>query len=377
MSYKILYIQTHLLCLLFLGLLFLLNLKHWRPRYINSLSCIYLLTAFSSVLDVAWVLLDGTNQFRALYHLVNIVYLSVFEFIGFIWLDHCSQVFPFRLWRNKKQRFLYALPALVITALIATSPFTKLIYGIDEAGNYYRSRFFFIQPMAYLYLFASTTLSLKAAFKSRHTTEKKKFYSMACFPLPSLFLGILQVFAPPGTLPTMQFSILFALLVVFIVFLENNVTQDSLTGLSNRYALDRALNVKMSNCKRSKNTDLFVLFGDLDKFKVINDTYGHMEGDRALKLAADTLKDLFHGTSTILARMGGDEFAIILETDSLDEAKTVMHRIRTALAVASTREPYSLDMSLGLARYSGQRTAAEFLKEADHALYNAKRNRVK
>ena len=377
MSYKILYIQTHLLCLLFLGLLFLLNLKHWRPRYINSLSCIYLLTAFSSVLDVAWVLLDGTNQFRALYHLVNIVYLSVFEFIGFIWLDYCSQVFPFRLWRNKKQRFLYALPALVITALIATSPFTKLIYGIDEAGNYYRSRFFFIQPMAYLYLFASTTLSLKAAFKSRHTTEKKKFYSMACFPLPSLFLGILQVFAPPGTLPTMQFSILFALLVVFIVFLENNVTQDSLTGLSNRYALDRALNVKMSNCKRSKNTDLFVLFGDLDKFKVINDTYGHMEGDRALKLAADTLKDLFHGTSTILARMGGDEFAIILETDSLDEAKTVMHRIRTALAVASTREPYSLDMSLGLARYSGQRTAAEFLKEADHALYNAKRNRVK
>ena len=79
MSYKILYIQTHLLCLLFLGLLFLLNLKHWRPRYINSLSCIYLLTAFSSVLDVAWVLLDGTNQFRALYHLVNIVYLSVFD----------------------------------------------------------------------------------------------------------------------------------------------------------------------------------------------------------------------------------------------------------------------------------------------------------
>lgn len=377
MSYKVLYIESHVLCLLLLGVLFFLNLKHWRPRYLNSLSGIYLLTALSSILDIAWVLLDGTDCCRTLFHIVNIVYLSGFEFIGFIWWDHCSAAFPFRMWRNNRQRFAYMLPAVIFTLLIASSPFTGLIYGIDGAGVYFRSSYFFIQPLGYGYLFASTLLCIRAAVHSKHTIEKKKFFSMAFFPLPSLFLGMLQIISPPGSLPTIQWSILIALLIVFIAFLENNVTQDSLTGLSNRYALDRALNVKMSNCKRNKNTDLFVLFGDLDKFKDINDTYGHMEGDRALKLAADTLKDLFHGTPTILARMGGDEFAVILETGSPEEAEATIQRIHAALAASSSREPYSLDMSLGMARYSGQRTAAEFLKEADHALYSVKRNRVK
>jgi len=119
LSHTVIYIESHIISILFLGVMFLLRLKHWRPRYLNSLSAIYLITMFSSAMDIIWVLMDGTNQHRWLYHLVNIAYLSCFEFTGFAWLNYCAQSFPFRLWQNKRQKFWYLLPALVITLLIA------------------------------------------------------------------------------------------------------------------------------------------------------------------------------------------------------------------------------------------------------------------
>ena len=182
---------------------------------------------------------------------------------------------------------------------------------------------------------------------------------------------------PPGILPTTQFSIVLSLLMQFIFFLESNVTQDCLTGLSNRYVLDRALNTRMNGSRRGRTSGLYVVMGDLDRFKDINDTYGHMEGDRALKLAAQTLKDIFHGSSAVLARMGGDEFAIILEADSPTQVRQVMAQITRELERAGENEPYNLSMSLGMARYTGQKTAIEFLKEADRALYRVKRARAR
>lgn len=375
MSHTVIYIESHIMCILFLGIMFLLRLKHWRPRYLNSLSAIYLITMFSSAMDIIWILMDGTNRHRWLYHLVNIAYLSCFEFTGFSWLNYCAQSFPFRLWQNKRQKFWYLLPALLITLLIALSPLmNNWVYGINAAGVYFRGPGFIIQPMGYLYMLAASCLSIKARMMATHTSEKKQFLAMALFPLPSLLLGVLQLIAPPGGLPTVQFAITLAILIEFIAFLEGNVTQDSLTGLSNRYALDRALNAKM-NSRRNKTDELYVLMGDLDKFKSINDTYGHMEGDRALKLTADTLKRIFRETPAVLARLGGDEFAIILEMDSAELVRGAMARIQRELKKASDKEPFDLSISLGMAKFDGQNTATEFLKAADHVLYSAKKDR--
>lgn len=375
MSHTVIYIESHIICILFLGIMFFLRLKHWRPRYLNSLSAIYLITMFSSAMDIIWILMDGTNRHRWLYHLVNIAYLSCFEFTGFSWLNYCAQSFPFRLWQNKRQKFWYLLPALLITLLIALSPLlNNWVYGINAAGVYFRGPGFIIQPMGYLYMLAASCLSIKARMLATHTSEKKQFLAMALFPLPSLLLGVLQLVAPPGGLPTVQFAITLAILIEFIAFLEGNVTQDSLTGLSNRYALDRALNAKM-NSRRNKTDELYVLMGDLDKFKSINDTYGHMEGDRALKLTADTLKRIFRETPAVLARLGGDEFAIILEMDSAELVRDAMARIQRELKKASDKEPFDLSISLGMAKFDGQNTATEFLKAADHVLYSAKKGR--
>ena len=354
-----------------------MNLKYWRPRYLNSLSAIYLITMLSSALDIVWILIDGTNQYRWLHHIVNIAYLLCFDFVCFLWLNYCAEHYPFRLWKNKWQHFLYLLPALLIGATVALSPWTGWIYVIDAAGVYSRGPLFIIQDLVYLYIFAASGLSLLACSRVSYTSEKRGFMVMALFPLPPLLLGTLQLCMPPGSLPTTQFSIVLSLLMQFIFFLESNVTQDCLTGLSNRYVLDRALNTRMNGSRRGRTSGLYVVMGDLDRFKDINDTYGHMEGDRALKLTAQTLKDIFHGSSAVLARMGGDEFAIILEADSPTQVRQVMAQITRELERAGENEPYNLSMSLGMARYTGQKTAIEFLKEADRALYRVKRARAR
>ena len=120
---------------------------------------------------------------------------------------------------------------------------------------------------------------------------------------------------------------------------------------------------------------IYVLIGDLDRFKSINDTYGHMAGDRALKLVADVLKKVFHNTSAILTRMGGDEFAIVIETDHMEFLTHTIRQITQELECASKMEPFTLRMSIGIAKYEDGMSMIDLLNKADLDLYDQKRKK--
>lgn len=368
------YIEAQFLCIIFLTTLFVLNLKHWRPRVLNSLSLIYILTILSSLLDIAWSLVDGKQDLIVLNHIINIVHLSCFGFIGFAWLDHCATLYPFQLWKSKWHRFIGMLPAITTTILLAISSHTGWIYGIDRNGAYYRGPYYFIQMLAYVYLVTASLLALQSKHQVEFAIEKKKLTAVAAFALPPLLLGTIQLFTPPGGLPTTQFSILLSLIMLSINSLESRVTQDSLTGLSNRYVLDRVIANKISN-KKSISGHLYVLIGDLDHFKSINDTYGHMVGDRALKIVADVLKKVFHNTSAILIRMGGDEFAIVIETDRLEFLTHTIQQITQELESASKTDPFTLRMSIGIAKYEDGMSMIDLLNKADLDLYDQKQKK--
>ena len=374
MEHMVTYIEAQFLCIIFLSTLFVLNLKHWRPRVLNSLSLIYILTILSSLLDIAWSLVDGKQDLVILNHIINIVHLSCFGFIGFFWMDYCSTLYPFQLWKSKWHRFTGMLPAITTTILLAISSRTGWIYGIDQNGAYYRGPCYFIQMLAYAYLVTASLLALQSKRQVEFAIEKKKLSAVAMFALPPLLLGTIQLFTPPGGLPTTQFSILLSLSMLSINSLESRVTQDSLTGLSNRYVLDRVIANKINN-KKSNTDHLYVLIGDLDRFKSINDTYGHMAGDRALKIVADVLKKVFHNTSAILTRMGGDEFAIVIETDHMEFLTHTIQQITQELECASKMEPFTLRMSIGIAKYEDGMSMIDLLNKADLDLYDQKRKK--
>ncbi|TGN56557.1 EAL domain-containing protein [Paracoccus liaowanqingii] len=149
---------------------------------------------------------------------------------------------------------------------------------------------------------------------------------------------------------------------------------DTLTGLANRAILYDVLEKSLVTALPEKPTVL--LFLDLDEFKAVNDTLGHCAGDRLLVEVSGRLKSCVR-TSDVVARFGGDEFAVVADVDSPDEAARLAERIIDVL-----QEPYELDgrpgavgVSIGIVSTSDPNvTAGEVLRDADIALYQAKAN---
>jgi diguanylate cyclase (GGDEF)-like protein/PAS domain S-box-containing protein len=155
--------------------------------------------------------------------------------------------------------------------------------------------------------------------------------------------------------------------------IEHMALHDSLTGLANRVRLNDRLEEALAQPADGGMIALHHL--DLDRFKAVNDTFGHHAGDTLLKIVAGRLRELVRASDTI-ARMGGDEFVIVQSPISaLDEATLLAERV-----IAATAEPFEIDghqaavgASVGIAVSPGDGDASEkLLRNADLALYRAK-----
>jgi diguanylate cyclase (GGDEF)-like protein len=152
---------------------------------------------------------------------------------------------------------------------------------------------------------------------------------------------------------------------------------DHLTGLANRKALEEALNVAL-DAARSGNDSVAVLMLDLDGFKQVNDTLGHDKGDLVLREIARRLHANVFEYDTA-ARMGGDEFAVVLRNmRDAEDVSAVAHRLRDALTrpIEIDGIPRFIGASVGAASYPEHgRSSEELLRGADAAMYRAKRDR--
>ncbi|XER15870.1 putative diguanylate cyclase DgcT [Sporomusa aerivorans] len=144
---------------------------------------------------------------------------------------------------------------------------------------------------------------------------------------------------------------------------------DSVTGLWNRRCFYLRLAEEEARACRRK-TPLCIAMIDIDNFKVINDTYGHIAGDLVLSELAAIFKNNVR-TSDIVTRWGGDEFAIIFCGISLQEAYAVMERIRHEVE-ARFRSSYGLAISAGVISPESDQAVKDLLLTADRALYKAK-----
>jgi diguanylate cyclase (GGDEF)-like protein len=162
--------------------------------------------------------------------------------------------------------------------------------------------------------------------------------------------------------------------------LERLSSIDGLTGISNRRALDAALQREWLRAQRHESP-LSLLMIDVDLFKQFNDGYGHIAGDECLKAVARTVADHAGRTSDLVARYGGEEFACILPDTCRGGAMRVAENIRTAVLDLRIPHAYSsvashVTVSIGgaTARPNNRIDPAELVRRADAQLYDSKNN---
>jgi len=154
---------------------------------------------------------------------------------------------------------------------------------------------------------------------------------------------------------------------------ETRLMIDSLTGTHSRYAYERRLDEEFQRWQRHAQPLSFSIW-DIDSFKRINDSFGHEAGDRLLRGVAD-LFARSKRTEDFLARIGGEEFVLLLPMTTLEAAKSVAEKLRTAVETAAFHhhgQPVPVTISCGLTDFRAGDTAAVVFERADRALYEAK-----
>jgi diguanylate cyclase (GGDEF)-like protein len=155
--------------------------------------------------------------------------------------------------------------------------------------------------------------------------------------------------------------------------LRAQAARDALTGVYNRGFFDEMLRSQLALSRRS-GAPLSVMLADIDHFKRINDTLGHAEGDRALRVVAQALSNAVRA-SDIVCRYGGEEFAVILPGTPLQAAAQLANRMREEVPAACAREKVGttrVTITIGVAAFPGDGEGEALVRIADRRLYAGK-----
>lgn len=179
-------------------------------------------------------------------------------------------------------------------------------------------------------------------------------------------LGIIQIFYPQ--IPTVCLGMAFPTLYVYNKMQELRISTDYLTNMNNRNQLIRYLTGRI----RNDTENLYLFMMDMNRFKQINDVYGHTEGDNAIVCVADRLKEVARKFGGIVARYGGDEFAYSLELSDEADIERIKEALAQKMEEESKKHPYTLSMSIGVAKYKKGQNIVAFISTADKNLYEEK-----
>lgn len=325
--------------------------------------------------DLVWALIE----YRILPHarlssfLVNGMYY-IFSIIGCgYWMYYTEEELEFTF--SRPLRLLTRLPLFCMLVLLPVSYFNGCLYYFDENGKFVRGP---LNVLVFIFPLCSLTVAfvhpLIRVFQKKYYLKRSHYLFLSCFALITLASCILQFFVMGTPLPCL--GITAASLLVYLNNQQLLVSLDPLTRLNNRYHLMRYLSYKVEH--PDKNHSLFLLIIDLDAFKQVNDTYGHVEGDQALIRVAGVLKKAAASFGCFVSRYGGDEFMIVYETDAETDVRNLCRFIHEELAASNqlAKTDYTLSVSIGYAKYADDIAyVPDFIALADRSLYEIKKEK--
>ncbi len=207
------------------------------------------------------------------------------------------------------------------------------------------------------------------------SAEKKPIAQNSVALLIGGAFGILTFFLLKWGINAPIYAMTLAVMLAVVVAQYNKIRIDNLTGLYNRYGLEAELAKQLRQYEHEHSDSFYIIACDLDDFKHINDTWGHLEGNRALILVADALLKVSKMFNANAFRIGGDEFVVITDTSEKGLAVDAINAIKKELDSLKFREDYDIKMSMGFALYDGVTPIDDLLDNADKKLYEAKKHK--
>ncbi len=295
---------------------------------------------------------------------------------GCSWLLYTESILETKAFQTKKKRLLVYIPFALIAVLVAATPLTGMFLKVEPNGDGYAVTRAASDGVCFgvmfIYVLIAVLHSWVRAIKEERTMEKKTLFLFGVFPLSLLICGSIQEGFHSFAMQCYGFVI--CALITYIITQDNKISTDPLTKLNNRNQLNKYMLSEMRNPEIKEH--LYLMIFDIDKFKSINDKYGHVEGDKALVKMTDILKKAARNSEirNFIARFGGDEFIIV--TEAWDEVQRIIKKIRELEdeANATKEYPYELSISMGYAKYEINMTGIQqWIDTADEMLYKEKK----
>ncbi|MED9905393.1 MAG: GGDEF domain-containing protein [Lachnospiraceae bacterium] len=264
--------------------------------------------------------------------------------------------------RNVKKHIWFYIPAFFNLLLVIASPFTNWIFCVTKDCRYGRGKLF---PV-YLVVFAfSVFVSLWRKMEAIQNYPRY-FRARIVGSTGFMLLGLLvQVLSPMYSVSWIIISVY--LVLYYALACEMGSMLDGLTGLLNRTAYNKMI----EKCKVQKNRQHFLIMLDVNNFKTVNDTKGHVYGDFCLKEIAAMLMEVFEVNAHVF-RLGGDEFSVLLWTRQDSDIETYITEIEKRTAERKRLYEAFPEIAIGYERIEAGKELKEVIDTADAKMYQNK-----
>ncbi len=382
-DYFVFYTEASFVCIVILTMILINDKLHgtvqekqlWFRRAIISFILYF-------ISDACWAaMLSGffphIRFFAVLFNLTNHIMLNLMGYGTFVFICVSEKMtFP----HSRRKLLLSFIPVMIsilgmIIAYLA-DPLFWINENLELNGTIYYP-IMFIPPS--LYLCVALFYSVVNAHRSKIKEEKVQYMLLGSIPMGVMAFGMIQVVILNA--PTFCFGCTMMLLLFYIQNMQTMISVDDLTRLNNR----RQINRYMDQFTYSPDTRIVIMMIDIDRFKMINDTYGHAEGDRALVIVSDALRQTCEGiaSSAFIGRYGGDEFIVIIrDPDENEPPEYVAEAIRRTITQKQqdSQLQYELEISIGYDELKDKDdNMCDCMIRADEKLYidkhRAKKNR--